>query len=235
MTLTKKEACKLLGISPRTLERRMASGRYKFTRTGEGQFAELSFTYTGIGVPEPAPVVEPVPAVEVEPEPKFAPSPLGPIELKAEADQRFADDFKRGKATDSLGNRIDGTNKLWPNKGAQSLVGIREDYDANDLGLGPVNHQAHMDQRLIGTNDSAGNPIADDGWKMGERKPDKTLQGFTRSGQPLAAGLSQETYNAMMKDWRRSHGGPSMSESREAVERSKATINDAFNFARRGQ
>jgi len=78
LTLTKKEACKLLGISPRTLERRMASGRYTFTRTGEGQFAELSFTHTGIGLPEPAPVVEPVPVVEDQPEtePAFAPSPL---------------------------------------------------------------------------------------------------------------------------------------------------------------
>jgi len=92
-----------------------------------------------------------------------------------------------------------------------------------------------MNPALIGTNDSAGNPIANGGWKMGEPKPDKTLQGFTRSGQPLAAGISQESYNAMMKDWSRSHGGPSMSEQREAVERSKATINDAFNFARRGR
>ena len=32
--MTKKEACALLGISPRTLERRMTIGRYTFTRTG---------------------------------------------------------------------------------------------------------------------------------------------------------------------------------------------------------
>lgn len=234
MTLTKKEACKLLGISPRTLDRRMAKGQYKFTRSGVGQFAELSFTHADIGLPEPAPVVELVPAVTVEPEPQFAPSPLSESELRAEADQRFADDFKRGKATDSLGNKIDGTNEKWPLKGAQSLVGIRDDYDPSDLGLGPVNHQAHMDQRLIGTNDSLGNPVANDGWKMGDPKPDHTT-GRTRSGQTLAPGITQEAYNIAMKDWRRSHGGPSMSESREAQERSKANIAASFNFARRGR
>lgn len=236
MTLTKKEAAALLGISLRTLDRRMAKGVYTFTRTGEGQYAELSFTHAGIGLPEPAPVVVPVPAVTVEdePEPQFAPSPLGPIELKAEADQRFADDFKRGEATDSIGNRIDGTNRKWPNKGAQSLIGSADMYDPADLGLGPVDYQAHMDQALLGTNDSLGNPV-DSSWKMSDPKPDQTLQGFTRGGSPLATGITQEAYNLMLKDWRRSHGGPSMGEQREAVERSIASINESFNYERRAR
>jgi len=221
-----------------TLNRRMKIGRYKFTKTGEGQYAEVSLTHTDLGLPEPfVQIIEPIvltPAPEVEPEPEtFAPTPLGPIELKDEEDQRFAEAYRAGEATDSAGNRIDGTNKLWPNKGVQSLVGVREDYDANDLGFRNVNEQSHMDQRLLGTNDRAGNPIVDDGWKMGEPEPVKTIQGFTRSGEPLAAGLSQETYNRMMKDWRRSVREPSMSEQREAVERSKAVIREAFSFARR--
>ncbi len=48
MTFTKKQAAALLGISPRTLDRRMKAGVYKFTRTGEGQFAELSFTHADL-------------------------------------------------------------------------------------------------------------------------------------------------------------------------------------------
>src|SRR5882724_7824456 len=52
--LTKTQACELLGISPKTLGRRMASGRYTFTRTGEGQYAEVSFTHSDLGLPEPS-------------------------------------------------------------------------------------------------------------------------------------------------------------------------------------
>jgi hypothetical protein len=36
--LTKKQVLDLLGISPKTLGRRMASGRYKYTRNGEGRY-----------------------------------------------------------------------------------------------------------------------------------------------------------------------------------------------------
>jgi hypothetical protein len=131
--MTKKEACALLSISPKTLQRRMSKGVYKFTRTGEGQYAELSFTHADLGLPSPVPVLEPVidlahaaPEPTPQPEPKFAPAPLGPVERQREADERFAQDYKRGEVADSAGNRIDGTNVRWPTKGIQSLLGPLE-------------------------------------------------------------------------------------------------------------
>jgi excisionase family DNA binding protein len=79
--LTKKEAARLLGISERTLRRRMQDGTYKYTRLGDGQFAEVRFTYADLGLEqprsEPEPVVpkppKPEPKVEVEPEPEPEP------------------------------------------------------------------------------------------------------------------------------------------------------------------
>ena len=132
--MTKKQVCALLSISPKTLERRMARGIYKFTRSGEGQYAPVSFTFADLGlpepVPEPTPVLETVPVVEPTPElapaPTFSPTPLGPIELQREADERFAQDYKRGEATDSAGNTINGTNERWPTKGIQTLLGPME-------------------------------------------------------------------------------------------------------------
>jgi hypothetical protein len=129
--MTKKQVCALIGISPKTLERRMAKGVYKFTRTDEGQYAHVSFTHADVGLPEPAPASEPVispaPAVpEPIPEPEFAPVPLGAVELQREADERFAQDYKRGEATDSAGNTINGTNARWPTKGIQTLLGPME-------------------------------------------------------------------------------------------------------------
>jgi hypothetical protein len=56
--LTKRDACRLLGISERTLRRRMADGTYKFTRNGEGQYAEVRFTYADLGLPEPTPAFD---------------------------------------------------------------------------------------------------------------------------------------------------------------------------------
>jgi hypothetical protein len=128
--MTKKEACALLGISPKTLQRRMSKGVYKFTRAGEGQYAELSFSHADLGLTEPAPV--PTPVLEIAPAapvptpelaPTFALAPLGPVELRREADERFAQDYKRGEVADSAGNTINGTNERWPTKGIQSLLG----------------------------------------------------------------------------------------------------------------
>jgi hypothetical protein len=70
--LSKKEAAALLGISPRTLERRLAAGRYSCTRTGDGPYAALNFTCADLGLPEPALA----PVVVVAPEP--TPTPLAP-------------------------------------------------------------------------------------------------------------------------------------------------------------
>ena len=58
--MNKREAATLLHISPRTLERRVKAGRYTCTRAGEGQYAEVSFSYADIGLSEPAPVIIPL-------------------------------------------------------------------------------------------------------------------------------------------------------------------------------
>lgn len=218
--MTKSEACQLLNISPKTLERRMKAGVYKFTRNGEGQYAELSFTHSDLGLPEPVPTPEPVPeptpapAVETapavsvpapEPEPKFVPAPLGPIERQQEADERFAQDYKRGLVTDSLGNKISGANDSRPTLGAVSLIG-----DIDQTQRPAIDMQSHMNPALIGAPDA-----------------------INAERHPFDRGLSDEDLAAMRSDWRRRHGNaPSMSEQREAIERSKANINAAFDYAR---
>lgn len=81
MTLSRKEAAALLYISDSTLLRRTKAGQYTATRTGEGQFGKLSYTYEGLGLVEPTPEPEPAPVVAQptverilhEPEPTFAP------------------------------------------------------------------------------------------------------------------------------------------------------------------
>src|ERR1019366_9781622 len=82
--MNKREAATLLHISPRTLERRVKAGRYTCTRAGEGQYAEVTFTYADIGLTDPTPVVIPLEIshpelyrtpVHVEPEPEPAPEP----------------------------------------------------------------------------------------------------------------------------------------------------------------
>ena len=157
-------------------------------------------------VPVPVPVLMPAPAVpEPTPEPKFAPAPLGPIERQREADERFADDFKRGEATDSLGNKISGTNDSRPTLGAVSLVG-----NIDQTQRPAIDSQAHMTSP-IGDADAINAP----------------RHGFDK-------GLDDDTLAAMRSDWRRRrrHGGLSMSEQREAIDRSKANINAAFDYAR---
>jgi hypothetical protein len=113
--MTKKEVCALLGISPRTLERRMQSGRYKFTK-GLGQYGEVSFTHADIGVSEPAPR-------EAEPAPPICIPDLREPDAFAPQQSDFADSYKRGDATDSMGNTINGGNDRWPSKGAVTLLG----------------------------------------------------------------------------------------------------------------
>jgi hypothetical protein len=168
--LTKKQVMDLLGISPKTLGRRMASGRYKFTRTGEGKYDACLFTYEGIGLPEPTPVPQPVPIAAVpepQPEPVQAPevtvaTPLGPIELKQQEGERFAQDYKRGLVTDSAGNKFDGTNELYPTKGPQTLLGPQEPKPRKI-----PDGTAHMNPALIGTagKDRVENPVDSDDFR----------------------------------------------------------------------
>ena len=154
--------------------------------------------------PEPVPVVETAPAVpEPTPEPKSAPRPLSDIELQREADERFAQDYKRGTATDSLGNKIGCVNDTRPTLGAVSLIG---NIDATQRPA--IDSQSHMTS-----------PIGDaDAINMPRHSFDK--------------GLSDDDLAAMRSDWRRRGGGPSMSEQRQAVEHSKAAIRKAFDYAR---
>lgn len=175
-TLTKKEAIELLGISPKTLQRRMASGQYKFTRNGEGQYAEVTFTYADLGLPEPAepapiaPVVESVTAPEPEPAPTSEPEPvpqrpLSNVDLRMIEDQIFADHYKQGLVTDSSGNTINGTNEKYPNVGPVTLLGPREPQQ-KPKASGTV----HMDPRLVADPNVPCNPIDSDDY-MELRQP----------------------------------------------------------------
>lgn len=152
--MTKKEACALLGISPRTLDRRMASGRYTFTRTGEGQFAELSFTHADIGLPEPVPVALPVeskPAHDVQIRPEYNDEPT---------ERSFAERYLANEVPDSSGNYFDGSNPRWPNKGAQSLLGPIE-----PMPRVRPDTTAHMNPALVGRISDAPNPVDTDEFK----------------------------------------------------------------------
>jgi hypothetical protein len=127
-TLSKAEACALLHISDSTMTRRMRKGVYKFTRTGSGQYAAVSFTYEGLGLvepsPEPTPAVaeaQPTPAVEAKPVPTLQEASGLPI------------------AEDSLGNPIGGPSKY-------SLLGPQPPVEPRPKpGLFD-----HMDQALLG-------------------------------------------------------------------------------------
>jgi hypothetical protein len=146
--MTKKEACALLGISPKTLERRMTSGRYTFSRAGDGQFAELSFTHADIGLPEPTPVPVPVKikaAHDVQIRPEYNDEPT---------ERTFAERYLANEVPDSAGNYSDGTNPRWPTKGVQSLLGPIE-----PMPRVRPDTTAHMDPALIGDIATAPNPV----------------------------------------------------------------------------
>jgi hypothetical protein len=226
--MTKSEVCSLLGISEKTLQRRMLKGVYKFTRHGDGQYAPVSFTMTDIGLPEPpAPVVAaPAPVVTDAPvlEPIVTkPTRLSEIELQRQKDEVFADLFKRGEAADSTGNKVDGSNKRWPNKPV-SLLGPTNDLDFS----GPKETQSHMQPELLGTWNGPLASMSEEDIAAGRKLGEPLLEGrgTTRSGAPLAAGYSQDQYNADMNSWRRHCGNrPSMGAE---MENSINAINSAF-------
>jgi len=209
--LTKQQACALLHISSTTLWRRIKAGTYTSTRTGEGQFASLSFTYADIGLPEPKQTPEPQPTAQPfvrSPDKTPEPTPSRP---ESKDIRTWAEKYKDGDATDSTGNKIDGTNARFSEL-TTYLGPVEIDHT-------PVDTQAHMDERLCGTHDTLGNPIV--------MTPALTA-GFTRSGEPLAHGLSQDAYDAMMNDWRRSGGGRSEAEQEIASRRAVSNIRRSF-------
>jgi hypothetical protein len=233
MTLNKQQAADALYISIRTLDRRMKDGSYKYTRTGEGQWAEVTFTYADLGLPEPKEIPLPyqderTPQTIAVPKPALMLRPLSPMEKKEAEDRAFAADYLAGNATDSYGNTIDETNPNCPTAGVQCGV-TKPPVET------PVTKetQSHMNPALLGDHDSSGNPL-DPEFKMDTReyfdnKNGAPLSvGYTRSGVTLCEGLPQELYDAMMHKWERSNGAPSESEMAAKVRRDKALMREAF-------
>ena len=202
--LSKAQVCELLGISSTTLWRRLRAGTYTSTRTGEGQFASLSFSLADIGLPEPEAISAPEPSISTPRNPP--PSKVGSYE---DVDDLPADDFAAryaaGLAAASAGNKIDGSTTRW--SATHSLLG-----PASIEHGPPVESQAHMNPALLGTHDSRGNPIE-------AHRP------------ALANGLTPEAYATMMQSWRRSGGGRSESEQEQRIRQSKANISRSFPHA----
>lgn len=226
MILNKAQAAKALGISLRTLCNRMKDGSIRYTKLQGTKVGEPSvfFTYEQLGLPEPVAAPAPVHDVQIapqyeDPKPAFVARPvIDSLAQKISEDLSFAVAYREGRATDSLGNRIDGTNTKFPTLGPQSLLGPVE----IDHGP-PPETQSHMTQGLLATNDHTGSPVEAPRWAF-ETNP----EGFTRSGRPLAVGFSQDAYDAAMRDWHRRGGGRSESEMEQASRRAIDNINRSF-------
>lgn len=221
--LTKQQASELLHISQSTLERRVKAGRYQCQpKQSDHPCERMTFSYADIGlvepVPEPTPTPEPTvveaPQPEPEPEPSFTPRPLSGFEKKQADDAQFARDYLAGRATDSAGNNstvgIETCSLLGPHDPEPS---------------GPSETQSHMNQALLGTNDSAGNPVE------APRHAFENGEGHTRQGSPLCAGYSQQAYDAAMRDWTRRGGRRSEGEQEIASRDAIQNINRSFPTA----
>jgi len=179
----------------------MRAGRYQFTKTGAGQFAEVQFTYADLGLTEPSPeptpitsVAEPATVPDIGEPDAFSPRPLSKDERDAEMTH------------DSLGNPVDGPATKFSLLGPQPKI-----YHGP-----PRDTQAHMNPALIGSND-------------GTRPSFENGEGYTRSGLPLCAGISQQQYDDMMRTYtRRFPNGRSEAEMERAIRAAKNNINDSF-------
>ena len=195
-TLTKAEACALLHISDSTMTRRLKAGIYQCTRTGEGQYARLSFSYSDLGLTEPQPEPPPAPVtaeVSVQPKPQptpepetFAPRQLSSLEQKQLEDAAFASAYLRGEATDSLGNSISG-NAKFPTLGKQTALGpIEPQFNA------PPSTTAHMVPELAGgtpMTGTDGEPVMHAGSDNHPLNCERTYELFRKPGQPSYADL----------------------------------------------
>jgi len=218
--LNKAQAATALGISLRTLATRMKLGTVKYSKIeGAKPFEQsVTFTYQQLGIPEPveaAPVVHDVQIAPQYNEPKperFVFVPRQPT--REELDEEFSEAYREGRATDSMGNRIDGTNVKFPTLGTQSLLGpVEVDHGP------PVETQSHMQPAMLSTNDHFGNPIA---------VVEAPTLGYTRGGCALAPGVSPEQYDSMMKDWNRRGGGASEADQELASRRAAQNIRNSF-------
>ncbi|SRR5712692_71484 len=103
-TLSKDDACALPHISDSTMTRRMRKGVYKFTRTGDGQYAPITFTHEQLGLPTPEP--EPTPTVaEAQPTPAVKAKPIPMPDIAA------PDAFNPQEYRDGFGHTITGNSK----------------------------------------------------------------------------------------------------------------------------
>jgi len=158
--VTKTEAAKLLGIGLTTIKKRMREGTIKFTRITAEQTRvgeqTCFFTYEDLGLQEPAPAPDIAVAPEyddpksegfVAPCNETQPPELSETERKEREDREFAQAYLAREATDSCGNTVDGTNRRFPTKGSQSLLGQVESVPTTR-----VQTQTHMNPELLGTS-----------------------------------------------------------------------------------
>jgi hypothetical protein len=117
---SKKEACSILSIAPRTLNKRMKSGEINFTREpctskfkGSGR---VWFTAKQLGIVT-------APAHDVRVQPQYEDDAK---DSTTTTTRTFAERFLTNEVPDSLGNFSDGSNPRWPNKGVQTLLGPQE-------------------------------------------------------------------------------------------------------------
>jgi len=185
MKLTKKQAAERMGISMRTLDRKLKNGELQYVREGEGKFARTLITFPDA----------------VEPTPKQEPKAIATPEPKKVTDYPYERPEFDPEWRDSFGHKLQ-------NNEVHRAFAPAPDSPPADL-------QSHMNPALLGTS----NPDAPNG---------ASSDGYTRSGSPLASGLSQDTYNQMMADWRRAHGGLSENEQRIKIENSRRLISAAF-------
>jgi hypothetical protein len=121
---TRLEATKALGVSLSTFDRWIRTGKLT-PEYGEKNRLGKTLVFVTLDVPDEAPQTEPEP-VEVAPAPAPEPVPeraLFEQEQQAAKDARFAALYKAGRATDSVGNTVNGTNKRFPVEGSASLIG----------------------------------------------------------------------------------------------------------------
>lgn len=201
---TKNEVALFARQSVRTIERAIKADRLAVIRGGL-RFEIVKITkealesYLGtLGIEPPKAPVERQVALPYQ---DTAITDVAPI---VHADD-FASRFLAGLETDSMGNKVDGTNERWLTE-RPSLIGPRERQPEPR-----PDTQAHMDQRLI--------------------ESQRTFAGPAIERPALADGYSEDAYLADVRQWHRSHGGQmslSMSEQRQAIERSNAAIRRSF-------
>jgi hypothetical protein len=256
MKLSRNEVCKRVPIGLSTFDRWAKSGKLEVFRDGtltnakkEVVWASLESLGKALGIADDTelrqrlglPTVTHDVTINVNydnPQPERVPDIREPDafrpQSRAQQDREFAEKYRSGEATDSAGNKIDGTNSRWP-------LSDRDDGIAAVTLLGPTakepkvkgETQNHMEPGLLSDRDENGEAIVGP-VRMGCVPSFVNInmmegEGFTRRGATLAKGLSQEQYDKAMHDWERSGGGPS--EQEKMVRLHRSNISAAFPTA----